>query len=295
MHLHRIQLPIPFWGYRTTRYPEVSPDTALRHIGKESCVHRAAGWLPIHCGVETCTQAMLMAYLRPHKCTLFLSLCWFVLLPMSLAVFLPQRVRQLTLATSFLSDAIQGIGHQLYKKPSPRMRVEMLERVLSSISSNIYIPGDKDRPSEGRMLRDVLFNYIRTILAPCTIFWESIVPCFTSQLGEVWNLSLIQYQCWLAKHEPTYQFLEAKNKRTDTTRSYLSRVEISLNQTSHPEQHCHQQTQKCHDLSISGTLCVGCKTDSQNILQNEMHLWCLSAWKPDCAFPCTHEGRNSHG
>lgn len=40
------------------------------------------------------------------------------------------------------------------------MRAEMLERVFSS---NIYIPGDNDSPSEGGMSRDVLLNYIRTI------------------------------------------------------------------------------------------------------------------------------------
>lgn len=86
---------------------------------------------------------------------------------MFLAMFLTWGVRQLTPATSFLSDVVQGIGHQLCKKPSPCMRVEMLERVLSS---NIYVPTDKASPSEGGMSRDVLFNYVRTISAPCTIF-----------------------------------------------------------------------------------------------------------------------------
>lgn len=36
--------------------------------------------------VKACTHAVVMAYLRPHHCMLFLSLCWFVL-PMSLVVF----------------------------------------------------------------------------------------------------------------------------------------------------------------------------------------------------------------
>lgn len=36
--------------------------------------------------VKACTHAVIMAYLRPHHCMLFLSLCWFVL-SMSLVVF----------------------------------------------------------------------------------------------------------------------------------------------------------------------------------------------------------------
>lgn len=126
---------------------------------------------------------------------------------------------------------------------------------------------------KGGMLRDVLFNYIKTILAPCTnilrvLHSTTSIPCFTSQLEKIWNWSLIQYQGWLAKHETAYQFLEDKNKWTNTTRSYLTTAETSLNQTTHPEQHSHQKTQKCHDLWIYMTLCMGCKTDSQNVLQD---------------------------
>lgn len=123
---------------------ELSPDMALQQAGKEGSSQRP----------------------------LFLSLSWFVLLPKSSVVFLTQGGRQLALATRSFAEAAQGIGHQLHKKPAPCMRAEMLGSVLSSNSPSICVPGDKGSPSEGGMSRDVLFNYIRSILAPCTIFGE---------------------------------------------------------------------------------------------------------------------------
>lgn len=132
-----------------------------------------------------------------------------------------------------------------------------------------------------------LHNFMRALHS------TTFMPCFTSQLGEIWSLSLLQYWCWLAKDENTWKVFEAKNKWDNTTRSYVSVAERNLNPTL-TQQHCQKQTPEFCDLWISVTLCVICKTDSQIILQNKMYFWGLSAWKPGWTIPSAHEGRNSH-
>lgn len=171
----------------------------LQYIGKESCIHGTDGWIPIQFVLKAGTQEVFMVYLWPCKCTLFLNLCWFFLLSIRFAV-LSQEVSD-GLLWPPASDAVQGVGHGLNKKP-PCRRAEMFERALNSNSSNIstflqirtVLLKEECREMHFSIISEAFRHYFLRVLQSITS-----VPCFTSQLGEICSLSLIQYQHWLAK------------------------------------------------------------------------------------------------